>query len=247
MHNTELSANTGTVNIQGSTTANWEAQNTLLESGTYEGWTSNNPPVGTEWDVQLYNQQEIEIQGLVAEGMHWDSNTVRIEQAEPLRANLGTWKDPSPALYGFIREYHIFTTKKLTSAEINQLFPIVTPLLPGMVGSALNENQLIFAVAREYTSYQNMVNDYAFKNDWRVTPTYENILGNGYPVAQGRIFYTRAVRCWLDATSAAVANYALQGLDVPPTRVSLMGKVVKPKNFNDHMAVLANNEGIGSW
>lgn len=201
------------------------------------------------WDVQLYNQQEIELQGLVAEGMHWDSSTVRIEQAEPLRANMGGFKDPSPAEFGFVREYHIFTTKKLSATAINQLFLTVTPLLPGMVGTDLNENQLVFAVAREYTSYSNLATDGAtFAGDARVTPTYENILGNGYPVAQGRIYYTRAVRCWLNASSAAILPLPLlQLLDVPPARVSLMGEIVKPKNFNDHMAVLANNEGLGSW
>lgn len=181
--------------------------------------------------------------------MHWDSNTVRIEQAEPLRANMGTFKDSDPADYGFVREYHIFTTKKMGQTEINQLLgPLQTPLIPGMVGTTLNENQLIYAVAREYTSYNNLNQDgTTFQNDWRVTPTYENILGNGYPVAQGRIFYTRAVWCWLNADGAAAPNYRFQGIDVPPARVSLMGQVVKPKNFNDHMAVLANNEGLGSW
>jgi hypothetical protein len=217
-------------------------------AGTYQGWQSNNAPVGPDWDVQLYNQQEIELQGLVAEEMHWDSNTVRIEQAEPMRANLGGFKDLTAAPYGFIREYHIFTTKKMSDSEIDALFALATPILPGMVGSTLNENQLVFAVAREYTSYANLVTDgLTFGNDWRVTPTYENILGNGYPVAQGRIFYTRAVRCYLNAAGAAGPDYVFQGLDVPPARASLMGQIVKPKNFNDHMAVLANNEGLGSW
>lgn len=180
--------------------------------------------------------------------MHWDSNTVRIEQAEPLRANFGGFKDTNPAEYGFAREYHLFTTKKLDQTELNKLFATVTPILPGMVGSELNENQLVFGVTREYTSYNNLVTDaQTFQGDWRLTQTYENILGNGYPVGQGRIYYLRVVRCWLNAAGAGGTDYVFQGLDVPPARVSLMGQIVKPKNFNDHMAVLANNEGIGTW
>jgi hypothetical protein len=221
----------------------------LIDGGVWEGWQSYNPSGGAPtWKVQLYNQQEIELQGLVAEQMHWDSNTVRIEQAEPLRANMGGFKDTHPAAYGFVREYHIFTTKKVDSDMLNDMFQLSNPLLPGMNGSLLNENQLIYGVAREYTSYSNLNQDgTTFKEDWRVTPTYENILGNGYPVAQGRIFYTRAIYCWLNATGASSTGYIFQGIDVPAARVSLMGQVVKPKNFNDHMAVLANNEGLGSW
>jgi len=183
--------------------------------------------------------------------MHWDSSTVRIESSEPMRANMGSYKDTSPAAYGFVREYHVFTTKKLSQGDLNGLFRLQNPLMPGMPLSSKTENQLIFGVAREYTSYQNLVTDgLTFDEDWRLTPTYENIIGNGYPVAQGRIFYTRLVWCWLNSGSGVAPPAGMgnaQGIDIPAARVSLMGRVVKPANFNDHMAVLANNEGIGSW
>lgn len=220
----------------------------MITNGVYEGWQSNNAPVASTWNVQCFNQQEIELQGLVAEDLHWNSNTVRIEQAEPSRAFFGAFKDPNPAEYGFLREYHIFTTKKMDSDMLNDLFQLQNPMMPGMVGSVLNENQLVFGVARESSSVANLKTDgVTFANDWRLMPTYENILGNGYPVAQGRIFYTRAVYCWLNAAGGGGADGLFQGLDMPQARVSLVGETVKPKNFNDHMAVLANNEGIGNW
>lgn len=253
--NTELSASTDfcIIAAPSALSGGYEDAWALIEGGVYPGWEANSAPIGTEWAVELYNRQEIELQGLVAEDLHWDSETVRIEQAEPARGFFGAFKDPDPAAYGYMREWHIFTTKKLSDDELDAVFrspTAVAPMMPGMAGSTLNENQLIFGVAREYTSIENTKADgVTFQQDWRLQPTYENIIGNGYPVAQGRIYYTRTVQCWLEGAGYIVTPVPSlpQGIDIPRARVSLMGKTVKPKNFNDHMAVLANNEGIGSW
>ena len=136
--NTELSVNTDYVEITGpASSGSYEALALAIEAGLYPGWETLAIPVGFLWEVQLFNQQEIELQGLVAEDLHWDSETVRIEQAEPARAFFGAFKDPYPAEYGFMREYHLFTTKKMDTTALTALLDLQNPLIPGMLGSSL--------------------------------------------------------------------------------------------------------------
>jgi len=206
---TELSAQTGLCSIQGTTTTDWDAQAQLINGGAFTNWQSLNDPAGTQWEVKLYNQQPIEIQGLVAGEKHWDSSAIRIEAAE--------------------------------------LLTLQNPIMVGFSDSNLTENQLVFGLAREYTGLSNMFTDGNFGNDGRLSLSYENVMGTGTPVAQGRIWYTRMIYCWLNAAGGSATSSPPQFIDIPATRASLVGEVVKPKNTLDHFQVLANNEGIGSW
>ncbi len=244
---TELSAQTGLCAIQGTVATDWDAQAQLIDGGAFTNWVSLNPPAGSQWEVKLYNQQPIEIQGLVAGEMHFDSSAIRIESAEQAKAMFGAWKDSFPAAYGFLREYHVFTTKKMDDTNILNLANLQNPFMPGFSGSSLNENQLIFGLAREYATLSGSTNDNTFVNDGRLIMNYENVIGNGVPVAQGRIWYTRIVYCWLNAAGGADPTSPPQFVDLPATRASLIGEVIKPKNTLEHFQVLANNEGIGSW
>jgi hypothetical protein len=245
---TELSAQTGLCQIQGTTTTDWDAQYALIDNGGFPNWASLSTPSGTQWEVKLYNQQPIEIQGLVAGDMHFKSNAIRIESAEQAKAQIGVYKDPFPAAYGFVREYHVFTTKKMDDTNILNLANLANPFMPGFNGSSLNENQLVFGLAREYTSLSNFNTDPSvFVNDGRLSLSYENVIGSGVPVAQGRIWYTRIVYCWMNAAGGSNPASPPQFLDMPATRASLVGEVVKPQNNIEHFQVLANNEGIGSW
>lgn len=244
---TELSAQTGLCSIQGTTTTDWDAQAQLINGGAFTNWQSLNDPAGTQWEVKLYNQQPIEIQGLVAGEKHWDSSAIRIEAAEQAKALFGIWKDTAPAAFNFLREYHVFSTKKLTNAEILDLLTLQNPIMVGFSDSNLTENQLVFGLAREYTGLSNMFTDGNFGNDGRLSLSYENVMGTGTPVAQGRIWYTRMIYCWLNAAGGSATSSPPQFIDIPATRASLVGEVVKPKNTLDHFQVLANNEGIGSW
>jgi len=244
---TELSAQTGLCAIQGTVTTDWDSQAALIEGGGFPNWVSLNPPTGTTWEVKMYSQQPIEIQGLTKGDMHFKSNAIRIESAEQAKAMFGAWKDIEPANYGFLREYHVFTTKKMDTNNILNLANLQNPFMPGFSGSSLNENQLIFGLAREYTTISGSTNDNMFVNDGRLILNYENVLGSGVPVAQGRIWYTRIFYCWLNAAGGSNPASPPQFVDMPATRASLVGEVVKPQNTLEHFQVLANNEGIGSW
>jgi hypothetical protein len=244
---TELSAQTGLCAIQGTVTTDWDSQAALIDAGGFPNWVSLNPPSGVSWEVKMYSQQPIEIQGLTKGDMHFKSNAIRIESAEQAKAMFGAWKDPFPAQYGFLREYHVFTTKKMDTNNILNLANLQNPFMPGFSGSSLNENQLIFGLAREYTTLSGSTNDNQFVNDGRLVLNYENVLGSGVPVAQGRIWYTRIFYCWLNAAGGSAPESPPQFVDMPATRASLVGEVVKPQNTLEHFQVLANNEGIGSW
>lgn len=244
---TELSAQTGLCAIQGTTVTNWDNQASLIDNGGFPNWESLNNPVGPQWEVKLFSQQPLEIQGLTKGDMHFKSNAIRIESAEQAKAMFGAWKDTAPAAYGFLREYHVFTTKKMDTTNILNLANLQNPFMPGFSGSSLNENQLIFGLAREYTTISGSTNDNMFVNDGRLIMNYENVIGSGVPVAQGRIWYTRIVYCWLNAAGGTSLASPPQFIDMPATRASLVGEIVKPQNNLEHFQVLANNEGIGSW
>ncbi len=226
----------------------------LIAGGTYVGWNLYSSISAVPAEIKLYNEQELSLQGLVAGEQQFTSASIRIEQPEPMRACMGMQKDTNAAPYGFVREYHLFTTKKLSSGEMGRIFSTNNPTLPGFTSAAgtsseLNENQLVYGLCREYNSIQNLVavGQTTFAQDWRLTPSYENVCGNGYPVAQDRIYYTRLVYCWMNPTTQTSTSTSLvQGLDVPYCRASLIGTISKP-NFNGYMATLANNEAIGSW
>ena len=132
---TELSAQTGLCAIQGTTATNWDNQASLIDNGGFPNWESLNAPVGTDWEVKLYSQQPIEIQGLVAGEKHWESSAIRIEAAEQAKAMFGAWKDSAPAPYGFLREYHAFTTKKMDTNNILNLANLQNPIMVGFSGS----------------------------------------------------------------------------------------------------------------
>jgi len=231
----------------------FDAAENLINNGAYTGWNLHNAISSVPTSVQLYNKQTISLQGLVAGEQQFISASLRVEQAEPLRCNMGMNKDANAAPYGFVREYHLFTTEELNDDDLTQIFNLTNPTLPGMVTTAgtasrLNENQLIYGIAREYNSIMNMASPgETFNEDWRVVPSFENVLGNGYPVAQSLVHYTRLIYCWMNPTTATTTEFStVQGLDVPAARASLIGVIDKP-NFQEYLATLANNEAIGSW
>ena len=248
----QISASTQIVRVD-SQVGSFDAAENLINNGAYTGWNLHNSIGSVPTSVQLYNKQTISLQGLVAGEQQFISASLRVEQAEPIRCSMGMMKDPNASPYGFVREYHLFTTEELNDDDLTQIFSLTNPTLPGMTTTAgtssrLNENQLVYGIAREYNSILNMTGvGTTFSDDWRVVPSFENVLGNGYPVAQSVVHYTRLVYCWMNPTTTAnSATSIIQGLDVPAARASLIGVIDKP-NFQEYLATLANNEAIGSW
>jgi len=248
----QISASTQICRVEAQA-GSFDAAENLINNGAYTGWQLHDVISAVPTSVELYNKQTISLQGLVAGEQQFISASLRVEQAQPLRCNMGMNKDPYAAPYGFVREYHLFTTEELNDDDLTQIFNLTNPTLPGMVtapGSAsrLNENQLIYGLAREYNSIMNMASPgETFNEDWRVVPSFENVLGNGYPVAQSLVHYTRLIYCWMNPTTAVtVTGSTVQGLDIPAARASLIGVIDKP-NFQEYLATLANNEAIGSW
>lgn len=248
----QISASTQLVRVDAQGGSFDSAQN-LINGGAYTGWEIHNPIATIPAQIMLYNKQTISLQGLVAGEQQFISASLRVEQSEPIRCNMGMNKDPNAAPYGFVREYHLFTTEELNDTDLTQIFNLTNPTLPGMTTTAgsssrLNENQLVYGIAREYNSIMNMASPGdTFAEDWRVVPSFENVLGNGYPVAQSVVHYTRLVYCWMNPTTVtSTTTTIVQGLDVPAARASLIGVIDKP-NFQEYLATLANNEAIGSW
>lgn len=245
-----LSVQTGYCTIA-QTSTNFDGSNGQIATGTFPDWHLTTPLLSTdEVYCTLYNQQVIDIGGSNITGKFWDSQTIRVEQGESLRASLGIYKDVQPSKYGFVRSYHMFTTKEMTFAQIAKLGSLTQPNIPSFERDEFEENQVIYGLCEEYESDQGYNTTNVFYLDWRMRKSFNNIIGNGYPVAQSRIFYTRVVFCTFNPTGYDPTNPALsplQGIDIPACRVSLVGQMRKPKNFNDEMAITANNEGIGSW
>jgi len=249
----QISATTQLVRID-PTGGTLDGAQALINGGAYTGWQSfGSFNLTIPDEVRLYNKQVIDIAGLVADEQSFTAASIRVEQPEPVRASLGINKDINAAPYGFVREYHLFTTEELNGDDFLQIFNLINPTLPGFtstagVSSQMNENQLIYGLCREYNSILNFASPGdTFAQDWRLTPSYENVIGNGYPVAQSKIHYTRIVYCWMNPTTQVSSGASIvQGLDVPYARASLIGTIRKP-NFQEYLATLANNEAIGSW
>lgn len=251
VHTTQLTASTGLVRFDAAA-GSWESATLLVKQGAYGGWNIFTEIAGGQQSIELYNTQRIDISGLTMDELLWKSHAIRIEQPEPVRGNFGINKSlGNPSDYGFLREYHLFTTIPLTDVELGKMFNLTNPTLPSFtstngVSSDLNENQLIYGVCNEYNSMQNVAFSDFFNLDWRLPQSYSNVIGQGAAVGQQYIYYTRIIYCIADATDTSPATY-IQGIDIPYCRASLVGQVVKPTNQNDLFATLANNTGEVSW
>jgi hypothetical protein len=254
-HTTQLSASTTLCRFE-SVSGSFEGSSNLVLGGGFGEWKLYGGGLGSGLaPIPLYNQQRIDISGLTVDEKMWKSTAIRVEQPEPVRGNFGQSKtaglaNPSP--YGFLREYHLFTTKELDpDIDIAVMMNLTNPTLPTFTSangtsSRLNENQLIYGICNEYNSMQNVVATPEFALDWRLVPSYSNVIGSGAAVAQDHIYYTRVIYCFMDSTDQSPPE-RVQGIDIPYCRVSLIGSVVEPTNQNDLFATLANNSGVVSW
>ncbi len=251
-HTTQLSASTGLCRFDAAS-GSFEGASNLVLGGSYGNWDLFGGGItGGLNAIQLYNKQRIDISGLTIDEDMWKSTAIRVEQAEPVRGNFGDARNSTNAsIYGFLREYHLFTTKELDDTDLQLMFNLTNPTLPSFtttngISSQLNENQLIYGICNEFNSMQNIVSGELFNLDWRLVPAYSNVIGSGAAVAQDHIYYTRVVFCYMNPTDQSPAS-AIQGIDIPAARVSLIGSVVSPTNQNDLFATLANNSGVVSW
>jgi len=254
-HTTQLSASTQLCRFE-SSGGSFEGSSNLVLEGGFGNWQLYGGGIaGGISPIQLYNKQRIDISGLTIDEKMWKSTAIRVEQPEPVRGNFGQSKtvgiaNPSP--YGFLREYHLFTTKELEDVtDLALMFNLTNPTLPSFTSqngtsSQLNENQLIYGICNEYNSMQNVVATPEFALDWRLVPSYSNVIGSGAAVAQDYIYYTRVIYCYMDSTDTTPPE-RVQGIDIPYARVSLIGSVVEPTSQNDLFATLANNSGVVSW
>jgi hypothetical protein len=253
-HTTQLTATTGLVRFE-SVAGSFEGSSNLVIGGAFGNWELYGGGIGAGLSpIPLYNKQRIDISGLTIDEKMWKSTAIRIEQPEPVRGNFGIGKatgQGNPSTYGFLREYHLFTTKELDDDDIGLIMNLTNPTLPSFtstngVSSKLNENQLIYGICNEYNSMQNVTLALEFSQDWRLVPSYSNVIGSGAAVAQDHIYYTRLIYCFMDSTDTTPPEY-IQGIDIPYCRASLIGSVVDPASQNDLFATLANNSGVVSW